>query len=89
MNRSTLYFVLITISFIVGCSSDNDNPLTDDSGPSTSDETNDGNGISTGDELITGNSPDNPVLTPVSLPTIREDVLNDLAGYQSEALAEK
>lgn len=64
MNRSTLSIALLTILMVAGCSSNSDEPATDDN-------TEDSN------------------QTTTTLPAIRADVLNELAGYQSEALAEK
>ena len=89
MNRSTLSIALLTILIVAGCSSNGDEPATDGSELSTSDETINGIGSEiTGDQPATGDNTVDLNQTSVPLPAIRADMLNELAGYQSEALAE-
>lgn len=64
-----------------GMSEQQSNENTADDGASTGDGTST-DGTTTSDNAINPNSP------PVPLDTIRADVLNELAGYQSESLAE-
>lgn len=77
MNLTVLFLALATILLAVGCSSGSNSPTMDDSDIST----------------VVGSSADdnttNPNQPSVPLDAIRADVLNELAGYQSESLAEK
>lgn len=75
MTYSKLFLALVTLSMIAGCGSSNDSSTIDELDSTTA------------DDPITDENANNADSQPVPLDTIREDLLNALAGYQSESLA--